>query len=60
MGTTLLMIGVRFLPCRKAVEDYRRIFNIGEKIQIIDWSGIYWKKEKDISEISRAKFDKLI
>jgi len=42
--------------CKKAVEDYRRIFNITERIQVIDWTGIFWKKEKEIAAMSRLDF----
>jgi cephalosporin hydroxylase len=42
--------------CKKAVEDYRRIFNITERIQVIDWTGIFWKKEKEIAAMSRVDF----
>jgi hypothetical protein len=38
--------------CRKAVEDYRKIFNIDEKIEIIDWTGVYWRKEKEVSKVA--------
>jgi O-methyltransferase len=30
--------------CRKAVEDYRTEQKIEDKIQTIDWTGIYWQK----------------
>lgn len=42
--------------CKKAVNDYRSIFNIGERIQMIDWTGIFWKKEKQIPMMSRKDF----
>ncbi|MFT3785907.1 MAG: TylF/MycF/NovP-related O-methyltransferase [Tepidisphaeraceae bacterium] len=32
--------------CRKAVDDYRAKFNITEPIQQIDWTGIFWKRER--------------
>ena len=31
--------------CRKAVEDYRAMYYISDKIHEIDWTGIYWRKE---------------
>lgn len=34
--------------CTKAVEDYRRQHNITEEIIIVDWTAIYWKKERDV------------
>lgn len=30
--------------CKKAVDDYRSRNHISEKIQGIDWTGVYWKK----------------
>lgn len=30
--------------CKQAVEDYRREPGISEKIQKIDWTGVYWQK----------------
>jgi len=32
------------LPCKAAVDDFRKKRNITEPIQRIDWTGIYWKK----------------
>ncbi|TDB61795.1 TylF/MycF/NovP-related O-methyltransferase [Arundinibacter roseus] len=34
--------------CRKAVEDYRTLHSIKEEILTVDWTGVYWKKVKDI------------
>lgn len=34
-------------PCKRAVLDYRKQYNITEKIAKIDWTGIYWKKENE-------------
>lgn len=31
-------------PCRKAVEDYRRLHGIHDEIQDIDWTGVFWRK----------------
>jgi O-methyltransferase len=31
--------------CRAAVEDYRREHGISEKIEPIDWSGVFWKRQ---------------
>jgi cephalosporin hydroxylase len=44
--------------CKKAVDDYRSIFNIEERIQIIDWTGVFWKKEVDVPSIERKDFMK--
>ena len=30
--------------CRNAVDNYREKKNIKEKIQFVDWSGVYWRK----------------
>lgn len=46
--------------CRKAVEDYRNTFGIEEPINEIDWTGIYWKKEKEIAKISKDIFNELL
>lgn len=32
--------------CKQAVNDFRKSNNITEEIKIIDWTGVYWKKEK--------------
>jgi O-methyltransferase len=32
--------------CRQATEDYRRKNNIIEPIQVIDWTGAYWRRER--------------
>jgi O-methyltransferase len=32
--------------CRQAVEDYRRKHSIVESIEAIDWTGVYWRKQK--------------
>jgi cephalosporin hydroxylase len=42
--------------CRKAVEDYRRIMDVNEQIQGIDWTGVYWRKEKRVLPVSRNDF----
>jgi len=31
---------------RQAIEDYRSANNINEEIKQVDWTGIYWKKER--------------
>ena len=32
--------------CREATEDYRQRHGITEPIQVVDWTGIYWRREK--------------
>jgi|GEM_PF-2190910 len=44
------------MACKKAVEDYRRVFDINEEIRSIDWTGIFWKKEVEIPLVSRHDF----
>lgn len=33
-----------FEPCRRAVDEFRTRFDIKDEIQVIDWTGIYWRK----------------
>lgn len=44
--------------CKQAVEDYRNVFKIKDKIETIDWTGIYWKKQKDVKNLSWKQFRK--
>jgi hypothetical protein len=32
--------------CKQATEDYRGLHNITEPIERIDWTGVYWRKNK--------------
>ena len=32
--------------CRKAVEDYRTQNNITEPVHTVDWTGVYWQRQK--------------
>jgi O-methyltransferase len=32
--------------CRKAVEDFRGEFNVAEPLEEIDWTGVFWKRER--------------
>ena len=32
--------------CKRAVEDYRRQHNIAEPVQIIDWTGAFWRRTR--------------
>jgi hypothetical protein len=34
--------------CKQAVDDFRKQHGIDEKIIIIDWTGVYWHKNKEI------------
>jgi hypothetical protein len=33
-----------FEPCRRAVDEFRQQRGIGEPVETIDWSGIFWRK----------------
>jgi O-methyltransferase len=33
-----------FEPCRRAVLEFRQIHGIEEPIEVIDWSGVFWRK----------------
>ncbi len=46
--------------CRKAVEDYRRIMQIEARLEWIDWTGIFWRKERQVKQMAREAFDKEI
>lgn len=44
-----IIIDDYFLPaCRKAVEDFRKMYFITEKIITVDYTGVYWRKDCDI------------
>ena len=45
-----------FSECKKAVLDFREVYQINESIIEIDWTGVYWKKEKDITPLSREEY----
>ena len=32
--------------CRQAVDDYRNEHGIMEPVQQIDWTGVFWKRER--------------
>jgi O-methyltransferase len=32
--------------CRQAVDDFRRREGIGEPIERIDWTGVFWRKAR--------------
>jgi O-methyltransferase len=36
-----------FRPCRQAVHDYRDAHDIQEPIIPIDWTGVYWRRERE-------------
>ncbi len=46
--------------CKKAVQDYRHIFDINEEIIKIDWAGVFWKKTKTTAILSRSLFNEMI
>lgn len=46
--------------CKSAVDDYREVFGIIEPIEEVDWAGIFWRKEHDVSKISKKKFNRIL
>lgn len=40
--------------CRGAVSDYRKIHGITEEIKMVDWTGVYWRK----NESGRISYEK--
>jgi hypothetical protein len=32
--------------CRQAIDDYRREHGIVEPIEVIDWTGVFWRKAR--------------
>ncbi|KAF0193106.1 MAG: O-methyltransferase [Gammaproteobacteria bacterium] len=30
--------------CKKAIDDYRNMYNITSEITRVDWTGVYWRK----------------
>ena len=46
--------------CRNAVEDYRKVFECNELIQTIDWTGVYWKKEQEVTPKPKEYFIKML
>jgi O-methyltransferase len=46
-GGYLIVDDYNSLPeCRQAVEDYRRAYSITEPIKEVDWTGVYWRRER--------------
>jgi O-methyltransferase len=37
-----------FEPCRKATDEFREEHNINDPIELIDWSGAFWRKSSKI------------
>jgi hypothetical protein len=46
--------------CKKAVEDYRMVFDLDEELHRIDWTGAFWKKNKDTESIPKEQFLKVL
>jgi hypothetical protein len=44
VGGFLIVDDFDIQPCKQAVQDYREKYNIREKIQTIDWTGIFWQR----------------
>lgn len=34
--------------CKRAVEDFRSAFGVKDEIQTVDWTGVYWQKNRAI------------
>jgi O-methyltransferase len=45
-GGYLIIDDWSHIPCRKAVEDYRSAHGITEPIEVIDWTGVFWRREQ--------------
>lgn len=35
-----------FEPCRRAITEFRETHNITDPMEVIDWTGIFWRKSK--------------
>jgi O-methyltransferase len=47
VGGYLIVDDYSFIPaCKKAVDDYRAEHGIKEPIESIDWTGVYWRRER--------------
>jgi O-methyltransferase len=46
VGGYLIVDDFGFPNCRAAVEDYRRAEGITEPIERVDWTGVYWRRER--------------
>ena len=33
-------------PCKQAVEDFRAANGIDEPIEEVDWTGVFWRRER--------------
>lgn len=33
-----------FEPCRRAIDEFRELRGIDDPLEVIDWSGVYWRK----------------
>jgi hypothetical protein len=45
-GGYVIVDDFSYPPCKKAVTDYRQRNGIAEPIAEIDWSGVYWQRER--------------
>jgi O-methyltransferase len=43
-GGFLLVDDFALPPCREAVEDFRRDRGIDDPIEVVDWTGVFWRK----------------
>ena len=45
-GGFLIIDDYQIEECRRAVDDFRRKHHIAEPIQPIDWTGVYWRRDR--------------
>jgi hypothetical protein len=36
--------------CKRAVDDYRLKMGIAEEIHRVDWTGVFWKKQRSVGD----------
>jgi O-methyltransferase len=41
-----------FVPCRRAVLEFRELRGIDDPIEVIDWSGAFWRKSENGNRLS--------
>lgn len=41
--------------CEQAVTDFRELHGLSEEIKTVDWTGAYWRKEKEINPLLRRR-----
>jgi O-methyltransferase len=46
VGGYLIVDDYSISSCREAVQDFRRRHDVAEELVSIDWSGVYWRRER--------------